>query len=161
MMSRYLKNEIQLEVAVHARLHDLIYHELHIEVENHPIELWEKISGKTALNLWLYYIMYASSYEKLELEFGVPHANYHQNFGAIRSVLIGWAHTQICIQQSYYDRLLIAADYIEDEELFDCTLVLDSVPFQFVIQDTEYNSYKLRQKAARVYQVASTMDSIV
>lgn len=56
---------------------------------------------------------------------------------------------------------MITAAEIEDEELTDCTVVLDSVPFRFAITDPEYNSYKLKQKPAIVYQMACTMDSMI
>jgi hypothetical protein len=160
-MARYLNNTVQLDSQVQQHFHPDTFCQLHHEVTQTPITLYGQVPVSSALNLWLYYVSFGTSYEKLQQLFGVPHADLPQIFGAVRSLLLPWVIRQIRTPQTHSDRVTISANEIEDVELIDCTVVLDSVPFRFATSDSEYNSYKLKQKTAIVYQMACTMDSVV
>lgn len=103
--------------------------------------------------LWLHWICFYWSYDKMEKHFGIPHSTVFQLFGAIRDSLYGWAKSQVN-GGTYENRLAIAQSANRSELFVDATLCIDGTQCRiWKCSDAKENesnlSFKNKGKLAR------------
>lgn len=127
--------------------------------------LYGGISNEEGALLFLHWLCYYLSYQKMQVEFEYPHSNYESSFATLRGYLLHWALQQIGVpNQTYQDRLEIALSCVSFESFVDCTLILDSIhlPIMNTKSQKSQKNYSLKLgRTARSYQIAITQDKII
>lgn len=105
---------------------------------------------------WLYYLMFASSFGRIQRLTNLPHSNMKQWFGAIRSVVYPWFQEYIRIS-TFPERVAAARHLQELPGLRNNTVVIDGI--HIAVANRQENegevgySFKLRRNA-RSFQAA-------
>jgi len=91
-----------------AHLHHNLLNQIHAQLEPETVQrvlqaftpentpyLYGGCAVEDVTLLFLYYLLYNSSYHKLERLSTFPHSNFKQQFGSVRCVLCKWANEEI------------------------------------------------------------------
>jgi hypothetical protein len=167
MSSKNIRNRCVIQECVYKYMYTQIVKDIinHIKGQIDESSIYGGYSLEECTLVFLYWLCYYPSYHNLQNTTNIPHSNFGQIFGLIRALLFVWAKKQIGGSTSIQRRMV--AEMKAKNVTFACvTLCLDGT--QYHIQQAKRSqerhdniSYKYKQKQARNYLVACSMDKVI
>jgi hypothetical protein len=126
MTPKTIQSRRFIEESVLKYIHILVVEAIlqHLRSNNDEAVFYGRYSLDDCLLVFLYWICYYPSYHKLETLSGIPHANFSQIFGLIRTLLYSWAKKEVG-GSSAVQRRMIADSKITNPAFSCATLCLD------------------------------------
>ncbi len=161
-MSKHLPSSVSrlIQQAVKAKLSESTINTLLSLTTSAPLSLYGECAIEDATWVFLYWILKYPSYKKLQDLTTIPHSNYKQIFGALRSVLYPWAEGKLS-SGSFEERQSISQKCIAYPEMQDITLIVDGTQCRiWTPRDKEERQENTSYKFQQLYALCKGLISV-